>query len=105
MALNFSASSEVKLYTLAGCGKIVLSERFLPSLRRFVRLGRLFAGIFGVVGARRVRFRVVRRHYDPDSLRGNSSGHQVSHAHQVVGGAGEGKHPIHLQRSAMPHLA
>jgi hypothetical protein len=45
-----------------------------------------------------VRFRAVRGHYDPDSLRGNSSGHQVSHAHEIVGGAREGKHPIHLQR-------
>ena len=83
----------------------MLSERFLPSLRRFVSLERLFAGIFRVVGAPRVRFSAVRRHYGPDLLRGNSSGHQVSHAHQVVGRAGEGKHPIHLQRSAMPHLA
>jgi hypothetical protein len=90
---------------LAGCGKIVLSERFLPSLSHFVGLERLFAWIFRAVGALVVRFRAVRRHYDPDSLRGNSSGHQVSHAHQVVGRTGEGKHPIHFQRAAMPHLA
>ena len=83
----------------------MLSERFLPSLSRFVSLERLFAGIFRVVGPPVVRFRAVRRHYDPDSLRGNSGGHQVSHAHQVVGRTGEGKHPIHFQRSAMPHLA
>ncbi len=38
---------------LAGCGKIVLSERFLPSLCRFVSLERLFAGIF-VLSAPRV---------------------------------------------------
>ena len=96
---------EAYIKALAGCGKILLSERFLPSLRHFVSLERLFAGIFRIVGAPRVRFRIVRRHYGPDSLRGNSSGHQVSHAHQIVGGAGEGKHPIDLQRSAMPHLA
>ena len=83
----------------------MLSDRFLPSLRRFVSLERLFAEIVRVAGAPRVRFGVVHRHYDPDSLRGNSSGHEISHAHQVVGGAGEGKHPIHLQRSAMPQLA
>ena len=90
---------------LAGCGKIVLSERFLPLLRDLVRVRKHLAGIFRVVGAPRVRFRAVRRHYDPDSLRGNSGGHQVSHAHQIVGRTGEGKHPIHFQRSAMPHLA
>ena len=83
----------------------MLSEGFLPSLRRFVSLERLFAGIFRVIAATRVRFRAVRRHYGPDLLRWNSSGHQVSHAHQVVGRAREGEHPIHLQRSAMPYLA
>ena len=94
-----------KANLLTGCGKIVLSDRFLPSLRRFVSLERLFAEIVRVVGVPRVRFRAVRRHYDPDSLRGNGSGHQVSHAHEIVGRTGEGKHPIHLQRSAVPHLA
>lgn len=59
---------------------------------------------FLIVDAPRVRFRAVRRHYDPDLLRGNSSG-QVSHAHQIIGRTGEGKHPIHFQCSAMPHLA
>src|ERR1700689_2752244 len=52
-----------------------------------------------------MRFSDVCRHYDPDLLRWNSSGHQVSHAYQVVGGARERKDPIHLQRSAMPNLA
>jgi hypothetical protein len=87
--------------SLAGCGKIVFSERFLPSLHR----ERLFAGIVRVVGAPLVCFKAMHRHYDPDSLRGNSSGHQVSHAHEIVGRTGEGKYPIHLQRPAMPHLA
>jgi hypothetical protein len=96
---------KTNIEVLAGCGKIVLSERFLPLLRDLVRVRKHLAGIFRVVGAPRVRFRAVRRHYDPDSLRGNSGGHQVSHAHQIVGRTGEGKHPIHFQRSAMPHLA
>jgi hypothetical protein len=46
-------------------------------------------------------FSAVCRHCGSDLLRWNSSGHQVSHAHQVVGGARERKHPIHLQRSGM----
>jgi hypothetical protein len=50
---------------LAGCGKIVLSDGFLPSLRRFVSFERFFAGIFRVIAATRMRFRAVRRHYDP----------------------------------------
>jgi len=83
----------------------MLNERFLSLLRHLVRVRKHLAGIFRLVGAPRVRFRAVRRHYDPDSLRGNSSGHQVSHADQIIGRTGEAKHPIHLQRSAMPHLA
>jgi len=51
------------------------------------------------------RFRFVRRHDGPNLLRRNCAGHQVSHAHQVVGGAGEGKDPIYLQGSAMKHFA
>ena len=39
----------------------------------------------------------------PDLHRRNCGG-QVSHAHQVVGGAGHGKNPIHSTDSAMPHL-
>ena len=78
-------------------------ERAISAL--IVTLERIVEGICCVAGASGVRFKAVRRHYDPDSLRGNSSGHQVSHAHQIVGRTGEGKHPIHLQRSAMPHLA
>ena len=48
----------------------MLSDRFLPSLRRFVSLERLFAEIVRVAGAPRVRFRAVRRHYDPDYCAG-----------------------------------
>ena len=47
----------------------------------------------------------LQRHYGPDLPRGKRGSHQVSHAHQVVGRASERKDPIHLQRSAMPHLA
>ena len=41
----------------------------------------------------------------PDLPRWNRGGQQVSHAHQIVGGASEGKHPVNFQSSAMPHLA
>ena len=43
-------------------------------------------------------------HFLGRALRGKRGSHQVSHAHQVVGRASERKDPIHLQRSAMPHL-
>src|SRR5437588_477688 len=39
----------------------------------------------------------------PDSRRRNC-GAQVSHAHQVVGGAGHGKNPIYSTDPAMPYL-
>jgi len=51
------------------------------------------------------RFSTMQRHYGPDLLRSNCGGHQISHAHQVVGGARKAEHPIDLQRSPMPHLA
>ena len=91
--------------TLAGCGKKCVQRAISPLVASFVSPERIFTGMCRVVGAPSVRFSTVRRHYDPDSLLGNRSGHQVSHAYQVVGRAGEGKHPIHFQRSAMPHLA
>ena len=90
---------------LAGCGKKCVQRAISPLVASFVSPERIFTGMCRVVGAPSVRFSTVRRHYDPDSLLGNRSGHQVSHAYQVVGRAGEGKHPIHFQRSAMPHLA
>jgi len=83
----------------------VSSERFLPSLRRFVSFEELFARFVALPSAPWGRFGAILRHYGPNLLRENGSGHQVSHAHQVVGCASEGKNPIHLQRSAMPHLA
>ena len=56
-------------------------------------------------GAREGRFRALRRHYGMDLLRPNGSGHQISHAHQIVGGACKRENPIHFQRAAMPHFA
>jgi hypothetical protein len=50
-------------------------------------------------------FRAVQRHYSPDLLRYNRGDHQVSHAHQIVGRARERKRQVHLQGSAMTHLA
>src|ERR1051325_9123372 len=32
-------------------------------------------------------------------------GGQISHAHQIVGGAGKSKNPVHFAHSAMAHLA
>src|SRR5438128_12358984 len=40
----------------------------------------------------------------PDSRHRNCDG-QVSHAHQSVGGAGEGKYPVHFVHTAMPNLS
>jgi len=42
-------------------------------------------------------------HVDPD-LHGRNCGRQVSHAHRVVGRAGEGKDPVHFANSAMPYF-
>ena len=55
--------------------------------------------------ARKKRFSAVQRHYGPDLLRRNYAAHQIPHAHQVVGRAGEREDPIDFQRSAMPHFA
>ena len=55
--------------------------------------------------ARKKRFSAVQRHYGPDLLRRNYAAHQIPHAHQVVGRAGESEDPIDLQRSAMAHFA
>src|SRR5438094_7497453 len=40
----------------------------------------------------------------PDLRHRNCDG-QVSHAHQIVGGAGEGKYPVHFVHPAMPNLS
>ncbi len=43
-------------------------------------------------------------HVGPD-LRHRNCGGQVSHAHQIVGGAGQGKYPVHFAHPAMSNLA
>jgi hypothetical protein len=42
-------------------------------------------------------------HVGPD-LRRRGRGSQVSHAHQIVGRASEGKDPVHFAHSTMPNL-
>src|SRR2546423_2653906 len=44
-----------------------------------------------------------RTHVDLDLQRWDCR--KVSHAHQVVGCAGEGEDPVHFAHSAMPHFA
>jgi hypothetical protein len=42
-------------------------------------------------------------HVGPDLPHRN--GGQISHAHRVVGGAGESEDPVHFANSAMPNLS
>jgi hypothetical protein len=60
--------------------------------------------IFRIPSARKKRFGAVQRHDGPDLLRWNYAVHQIPHAHQVVGRAGEGEDPIDFQRSAMQNF-
>jgi len=46
---------------------------------------------------------LLETHVGPDLRRRNCGG-QVSHAHQIVGGAGESKHPVHSAHPAMANL-
>ena len=46
---------------------------------------------------------LLQTQLDPD-LRDPKCGDQVSHAHQIVGGAGEGKDPVHFAHPAMANL-
>src|ERR1041384_65670 len=39
------------------------------------------------------------------NLHGRNYGGETSHAHQIVGGTGEGKNPVHFAHPAMVHLA
>ncbi len=66
---------------------------------------RFFGLFFALPSAPCGGFNAIQRHYGPDLLRRNPGGHQVSHAHQVVGRTSKGKHPVHFQRPAMPNLA
>jgi hypothetical protein len=47
---------------------------------------------------------LLEQHAGPDLPHRNCGG-QVSHAHQIVGGAGEGKYPVHFVHPAMPNLS
>jgi hypothetical protein len=46
---------------------------------------------------------LLETHVGPD-LRQRNCGGQVSHAHQIVGGAGQRKDPVHSADPTMPHL-
>jgi len=48
--------------------------------------------------------KLSQAHARPDLHHRNCCG-QIAHAHQIVGGAGEGKDPVHRADSAMPNLA
>src|SRR5712692_6232466 len=61
----------------------------------------LISGVSVVSGSNSM---LLEAHGGPD-LRHRNCGGQVSHAHQIVGGAGEGKDPVHFAHSAMPNLA
>ena len=80
-------------------------KQVLSSFALFLSAERFFASLFALPCAPDGHFSAVRRHHDPDLLRQNCAGHQVTHAHQVVGRAREGKDPIYLQRSPMTHFA
>ena len=60
--------------------------------------------IFGVLSIPESHSRLFQTHVGTDLHRRNRSG-QVTHTHQIVGRAGEGKNPVHLAHSAMPNLA
>ena len=42
--------------------------------------------------------------YVGSDLHHRNCGGQVTHAHQIVGGAGQSKYPVHFAHPAMPHL-
>ena len=46
----------------------------------------------------------LRTHVGP-GLHQRNCGRQISHAHQIVGRAGEGENPRHFAHSAVPHFA
>ena len=46
---------------------------------------------------------LLETHVDPD-LRHCNCGGQISHAHQIVGRASEGKDPVHFAQPTMPYL-
>jgi hypothetical protein len=60
--------------------------------------------IFDVSSIPASHSRLSQPHIGTDLHRRNGGG-QVTHTHQIVGCAGEGKNPVHLAYSTMPNLA
>jgi len=60
--------------------------------------------ISGVFVASASNSMLLETHVGSDLCHQNCGG-QVSHAHQIVGGAGEGKDPVHFAHTAMANLA
>lgn len=60
----------------------------------------LISGVFVALGSNSM---LLKTHVGPELRRRNCGG-QVAHAHQIVGGAGESKNPVHFAHSAMPYL-
>ena len=50
-----------------------------------------------------MKFVSHKTHCDLD-LHGRNCGTEISHAHQIVGGTGKSKNPVHFAHSAMPYL-
>jgi hypothetical protein len=61
----------------------------------------LISGVFVTFGSKSM---LLQTHVDPD-LRHRGYGGQFSHAHQIVGGAGEGEYPVHFVHPAMSNLS
>ena len=59
--------------------------------------------ISGVFVASASNSMLLETHVGPD-LRHRNCGGQVSHTHQIVGGAGKGEYPVHFAHPAMPNL-
>ena len=61
----------------------------------------LISGVFVASGSNSM---LLKTHVGSD-LPYRNCGRQVSHAHQIVGGAGQGKYPVHFADPAMSNLA
>jgi hypothetical protein len=61
----------------------------------------LISGVLVVSGSNSM---LLKTHVGPDLGHQNCGG-QVSHAHQIVGGAGPGKDPVHFAHPAMSDLS
>jgi hypothetical protein len=60
----------------------------------------LISGVFVAFGSNSMP---LQTHFGPGLRRWNCRG-QISHAHQIVGCASEGKDPIHFADPAMAHF-